>query len=405
MTTARSLCLLAMLSLCALTGCAGRTADSAEAEVAAPPTITTARVTEAAVNRTLRVTGTLAADEEAEVAAETAGRVMATPVERGSRVSAGTVLVELVATEAEAQAREAEANVAQLEARLAITPGTPFAVDDVPEVRSARASRDLAEADFARIKNLLEQRVVSQAEFDLRRTQAEAARNQAATAMNGAQQTFRQLEAARARAALARKALADTAVRAPFAGLVVERKVSVGDFVTRGTKVATVVRITPLRVELSIPEHAVGVIGAGQPVRLLVDAYPGRVFDGRVRYVAPALRADQRALVAEAVTANADAALKPGMFVTAEVELPASTPAVMVPSAAIQASGGFSQVFVVRGDRVQQRMITPGAVIGDRTEVLNGLAAGEVVATGALAGLSDGLRVGVAGGTSTPPSK
>ncbi|MDO8835606.1 MAG: efflux RND transporter periplasmic adaptor subunit, partial [Vicinamibacterales bacterium] len=401
----RSLCLLAALSPSLLAGCTGRGADPAAAEVGTPPVVHVAPVTEAAVNRTLRVTGTLVADEEAEVAAETAGRVVSTPVERGTRVGAGTVLVELVATEAGAQATEAEANVAQLEARLAMTHGMPFVVDDVPEVRSARASRDLAEADFARIRNLLEQRVVSQAEFDLRRTQADAARHQAATVTNAAQQTFRQLEAARARAVLARKALADTAVRAPFAGLVVERKVSIGDFVTRGTKVATVVRITPLRVELSIPEHAVGSIGAGQLVRLLVDAYPGRVFDAHVRYVAPALRADQRALVAEAVTANADAVLKPGMFVTAEVELPATTPSLMVPSAAVQSSGGFSQVFVVRGDRVRQRMITPGAVVGDRTEVINGVAAGESVAIGALAGLTDGLRVSVAGAAPRPPSQ
>lgn len=405
MTTVRSTCVLAALSPFLLAGCAGRAADPAAGATAVVPTVSVVSVTEAAVNRTLRVTGTLAADDEAEVAAETAGRVVSTPVERGSRVDAGTVLVEVVPIEAEAQAREADANVAQLEARLAIEPGHPFAVDDVPEVRSARAARDLAEADFARIKNLLEQRVVSQAEFDLRRTQAEAARNQAETVTNGAQQTFRQLEAARARAALAHKSLADTKVRAPFAGLVVERKVSVGDFVTRGMKVATVVRITPLRVELSVPEQAVGQIAAGQRVRLLVDAYPGRIFDGRVRYVSPALRADQRALVAEAITANTDAVLKPGMFVTAEVELPATTPSLMVPSAAIQSSAGFSHVFVVRGDRVQQRLITPGAVVGDRTEVLNGLVAGETVALSALVGLADGLRVTVSGGAAPPPSK
>src|SRR5690606_18814911 len=107
--------------------------------------------------------------------------------------------------------------------------------------------------------------------------------------------------------------LADTAVRAPFAGLVAERLVSVGDYVTRGTRVATVVRIDPMRVELTVPEQAVSLVSVGQPVKLTVDAYPNDVFDARVKFVSPALRADQRALTVEAIAANADGRLKPGL--------------------------------------------------------------------------------------------
>ena len=83
---------------------------------------------------------------------------------------------------------------------------------------NAKASLDLAEAEFNRIKSLLDQKVVSQSEYDQRRTQVEAARQQYQMAQNAAQQSYRSLEAARARVALARKAVADTAVRAPFAG-------------------------------------------------------------------------------------------------------------------------------------------------------------------------------------------
>ncbi len=109
------------------------------------------------------------------------------------------------------------------------------------------------------------------------------------------------LEGAKARLALARKALGDTVVRAPFAGLVMERKVSVGDFVTRGTKVVTVVKVAPLRVELTVPEQSAGLITPGEAVRLQVDAYPGRYFEAEVRFVSPAFRADQRALTVEAI--------------------------------------------------------------------------------------------------------
>ena len=182
----------------------------------------------------------------------------------------------------------------------------------VPDVMNAKASLEWAEAEFNRMRSLLEQKVVSQSEFDQRRTQVEAARQQYQVAQNSAQQSYRLLEAARARVALARKAVADTGVRAPFTGVVAERAVSVGDYVTRGTRVATVVSVDPLRVELTIPEQSVSLVKEGQPVRLTVDAYPGQEFVARVRFVSPALRADQRSLMVEAVVPNSDGRLKPG---------------------------------------------------------------------------------------------
>ena len=361
----------------------------------APVAITAAPAGQQNVNRVLRVTGTLTAAEEAEVAAETTGRVTGTPVERGSRVADGSPLITLSQVEAQAAASDAEASVAQLEARLAIEPGEPFSIDKVPEVAAAKATRDLAGAEFDRIRSLLEQKVVSQAEFDQRRTQVEATNNQYRAARNSAQQQFRMLEGAKARLSLARKSLADTVVRAPFAGLVMDRKVSVGDFVTRGTKVATVVKIAPLRVELTVPEQSAGLITSGEKVRLQVDAFPGRYFEGEVRFVSPAFRPDQRALTIEAILPNPDDALKPGMFAAAEVLLPASAPAVVVPAGAVVTVAGMSHVFVVRGTSVEQRMITTGLTLGPVTEVLQGLSAGETVATSRVEALSDGAQVRV----------
>jgi RND family efflux transporter MFP subunit len=376
--------------------------------------ITVAKVQQQLVNRVLRVTGTLMAAEEAEVAAETSGRVTSTPVERGSRVAEGTPLITIVQIEAQAGAADAEANVAQLEARLAITSGEPFEIEQVPEVASAKASRDLAEAEFARIRSLLDQKVVSQAEFDQRRTQVEASSNQYRAARNAAQQQYRMLEGARARSSLARKSLADTVVRSPFAGLVVERKVSIGDFVTRGTKVATVVKIAPLRVELTVPEQSAGLVKPGEQVRLQVDAFPGRYFGGEVRFVSPSFRADQRALTVEAVVPNPDDALKPGMFASAEITLPASDPSAVVPAEAIRSVAGISHVFVVHGDKVEQRMVTPGAALGPLTEVRMGLSAGESVATSGIDALADGAAIRIeqrappasgASGSSLPATK
>src|SRR4029077_8750720 len=137
----------------------------------------------------------------------------------------------------------------------------------------------------------------SQSEYDQRRTQMDATRQQYEAAKNGAAQQFQSLQAARARGTIARKALSATVVRSPFGGVVAERLVSVGDYVTKGMKVAVVVRVNPLRVQLTGPGQFISVVRPKQRVNFEVDAYPGRQFSGQVLYVSPALEANQRALV------------------------------------------------------------------------------------------------------------
>jgi RND family efflux transporter MFP subunit len=360
-----------------------------------PVAVATVTVESRAIERYLRVTGSLAADEQAEVSAETAGRVVATPVERGSSVAAGDVLVRISAAETSAQLQEAEANAGQIEARLGLAPGQTFDAERVPDVRTAKSSVELAEAEFQRIESLLEQKVVSRSEYDQRRAQVDSARQQYQAARNAAEQSYRALEAARARVALARKSVADTTVRAPFAGLVAERVVSVGDYVTRGTRVATVVRIDPMRVELTIPEQAVSLVKVGQPVRLTVDAYPGEEFTANVRFVSPSLAERQRALTVEAVAANRDGRLKPGLFATASIQQTQGAPALLIPANAVETVAGTSRVYVLESDKVEERIVTIGQTAGDKLEVTSGVAQGEVVALDPRGKLTDGMPVRV----------
>ena len=358
-----------------------------------PLAVDTAIVELRPIDRFLRVTGSLMANEQAEVSAEIAGRVIETPVERGTRVSAGALLVRLSPSEASAQLQEAEANAAQIEARLGLVPGQDFDAGKVPDVMNARASVDLAEAEFNRIKSLLDQKVVSQSEYDQRRTQVEATRQQLQMALNVAQQSYRSLEAARARVALARKGVGDTSIRAPFDGLVSERVVSVGDYVTRGARVATVVRVNPLRVELTVPEQSVSLVKVGQPVTLTVDAYPGETFSATVRFVSPSVRADQRALTVEAVAPNADGRLKPGLFATAAILQPASAPALLVPATAIETVSGTSRVYVVKDGVAEERIVRTGERVGDHVEIRTGLAVSDVVALEPRGRIADGTAV------------
>jgi membrane fusion protein, multidrug efflux system len=370
----------------------GKTADTQQTRPTALA-VAAAPAAEQPITRFIRATGSLMAEEQADVAAEIAGRIVSTPVERGTSVAAGAVLVRLSPDEADAQAKEAEANAAQIEARLGIASGGSLDVNAVPEVQNAKATYDLAQNEFNRIKSLLEQRVVSQSEFDQRRTQMEATRQQYEAARNGAAQQFQALQAARARVALAHKALADTTVRSPFAGLVAERLVSTGDYVTKGMKVAVVVRVNPLRVQLTVPEQFVSAVKVGAPVAFQVDAYPGREFTGTIRYVSPALEANRRALTVEAVVPNQSGDLKPGLFATARIEQPDKVAAVMVPAAAVQTQGGTSRVYVVNGDKVEERIVTVGQQVDALVEIATGLKAGEQVATKNVAQLFDGAKV------------
>jgi RND family efflux transporter MFP subunit len=369
----------------------GTTAVSAEAKPE-PLSIAVAKVEQRSIDHFLRVTGSLVADEHAEVSAEVIGRVIETPVERGSRVAQGAVLARISDAEASAQLREAEANAGQIEARLGLTPGQPFDPKRVPDVMNAKASLELAEAEFGRMRTLLDQKVISQSEFDQRRTQVEAARQQYQIAQNSAEQSYRSHLAARARIALARKSVADTVVRAPFAGLVAERLVSTGDYVTRGTRVATIVRIDPMRVELTVPEQSVSLVSVGQSVRLAVDAYPNEVFEARIRYISPTLRTDQRALTVEALAANRDGRLKPGLFATASIQQPAS-PALLVPAAAVETISGTSRVYVVKDGKAEERIVTIGERVGEEIEITSGVRMNELVAAEPRGRIADGAAV------------
>jgi RND family efflux transporter MFP subunit len=392
--SARAIWIVAAVMMAAAGAACGRqevpAAAAGGAEVIA---VTTVAAIEQPLTRFIGVSGTLTAQEDAEVAAEVAGRVIATPVERGSRVAQGGTLVQIADAEVAAQARESEANAAQLEARLGMASGAAFDVERVPEVANAKAAQELARTEFERTRMLQAQQLVSKSEFDQKQAQALAAERQYEVARNGAEQQYQALIGARARVSLARKAVADTHVRAPFDGVVGERTVSVGDYVTRGAKVATIMRVNPLRLELTVPAQYVRTVATGRTVHLDVDAYAGESFTGEVRFVSPALQSDTRALVVEAIVPNGDGRLKPGLFATARIEQAEQTPAILIPRAAVGTVGEVSRVFVAKDGRAEERLVTLGQAAGDRVEVTSGLAAGEQVVVGGREKLRDGAAV------------
>jgi RND family efflux transporter MFP subunit len=308
------------------------------------------------------------------------------------------VLARLDGEDARNQVLEAEATAGQTSAKLGLAPGQAFDPAETPDARKARAAAERAEADHERYAKLVAGGMVSRSEYELRRADALTARAQYDAELNNARQLYQTLRAQKARVEMARKAAADAEVRAPWEGLIAEKHVQPGQYVQRGTRIATLVRVDPLRVELAVPETAVAAVRRGQKVEFAVQAYPDRTFAGSIAYVGPSLRAESRALVVEALVPNRDGRLAPGLFATARIELPAARPSVVVPRSAVRTEAGASSAFIVKNERAELRLVQLGRELpGGFVEIQRGIVTGEKVVAKPAPQLGDGSFVTVQG--------
>ncbi len=290
--------------------------------------------------------------------------------------------------------REAEATEAQIRERLGLVNGQTFDPLKTPEVQQARATMERAEADHKRFVQLVDEGAVSRAEHDLRRADYLAAKAQYETTVNQMRQIYQSLLAQKVRVAMGRKAVEDTIIRAPFSGVIAEKAANVGRLHEEGrphrhhraggSRSASSSRSPKAR---SLP------CARGRRVSFSVQSYPDRQFEGTIAYVGPAVRADSRALVVEAIVPNPKALLQPGLFATARIELPAARPSVMVPAAAVKNEGGVFKLFVAKNDRAEARIVQVGREAGGSVEILRGLGAGERVVSPQAAGLADGTPI------------
>jgi multidrug efflux pump subunit AcrA (membrane-fusion protein) len=357
--------------------------------------------------RFFEATGSLAADEQTDVAPTVAGKVIAVGVDLGSYVQQGAMLVRLDDRDARirleqatAQVAQAQSAVRQAEARIGLRAGQNFDPNNVAEVRSARVALDLAEKNLRRFERLIETGDVSRSAYDQQRAQRDQLQEQYEAQLTLARQNFAAVQTARSavdaaktQITQARKAIADAVVMAPLSGYVSDRPTAVGEYVTTSSKVATIVRTSTLRMKIDIPEQAISEVRVGQSVSLAVSAYPDRTFNGRVARVSPSVTATSRTLSVEAEVENGDNTLKPGQFATVRILLPQSEPAVLIPARAVRTEAGSSRVFVIKDGRAQQRLVQIGQAEGDLIEVKTGVAADEPVATNNVEQLSDGMVV------------
>jgi multidrug efflux pump subunit AcrA (membrane-fusion protein) len=420
--------LILALSWLFLAGCSGQREVAAAVQTAPQKVaVTTAQASTRTVPAAFDVTGTFAADETSDIAPPVAGRVVSTPVNVGDFVKQRQLICELDHRDAQlkldqtrAQLDEATASLRQAQSRIGFNGVARFEPSTVPEVAAARANYEsaqaqakLAAADARRYENLVTTGDVSRSAFDKAHTQQEtadaqanAARQQYEAALNSARQGWGAvetsqagLEGVRAQLAQAEKALADTTIHAPFDGYITARPVAAGEYVALTSKIATIVRIGTLKLQLQTPEQRGAQVKLGMTVVARVSAYPDRDFTGKVTAVNPSVDPSSRIFILEARFENfrgsGSGPLRPGMFATARVLLPGGEKAVFVPAGAVvrDKTTDSYQVYTVDSGIAHLHVVVAGNTEGGLVRIMSGLNGTETVVTSRQSELFDGATV------------
>ncbi len=321
------------------------------AKAAAGPravTVEAIKVARASMPQTITAVGSLRSDESVVLRPEVAGRISAIQFKEGEKVTKGSVLVRL-----DPQVNQAE-------------------------VQQARANLTLAESKYNRSVDLAKQNFISGQAKD------EAENN---------------LKVAQASVALAQAHLAKTEIRAPFSGVIGLRSVSIGDYVKEGADMVNLESIDPLKVDFRVPEVYLRQVQNGQPLSIALDAFPGKLHDGRVIAVNPLIDTAGRSVVIRAQVNNSDARLRPGMFARIRLVTRDVQDAMVVPEQAIVPEGDEQYVFRVLDNKAVRTKVETGQRRDAKVEIVKGLSNDDMIVTAGQIKLRDGSPVAVANAT------
>ena len=374
---------------------------------------------QAAQGVVLNATGYIVAAHKIELASKVIGKVKWIGVDKGDRVKEGQVLVRLEDDEYRAQLEQAKGNLTNLQARLAeLEHGSrPEEIAQaLANLNSAKADLENARVSLQRTSKLVSQAVMSQQNLD----DAQARYDSAAAKANSLQKAYDlvkigprqeeidamrgQVEQARGAVAYAETNLANTIIRSPVTGTILERAVEIGEFVTtsfvgdRGAKgyVVSLADLNDLEVELDISQNDFAKLHMQQKGVITTDAFPDRKYDGFIREVSPEANRQKATVQVKVKVTHPDDYLRPEMnasvaFLSDEKNAAAtpSQPIVIVPSTAVR----DNKVFVVLDGRAITRPIKPGPVNSQGVRIEQGLIGGEDLIVNPPATLKDGDRV------------
>lgn len=289
----------------------------------------------------LATTGTLRANERVELVSEVAGKIVDIHFEEGSPVAAGQLLVELDDSTLQAESER------------------------------IRYRLELAERRERRQRELLDQGVISEDDYDLALNQLNVLRSE------------QQLNAAQ---------LEKTRLHAPFAGVIGLRYVSPGSYLSPQTRIALLQQLDSVKVDFSVPEKYVGRLQRGDTITFSVKGNE-QPFEGTIYAIEPNVDAETRSLLLRARSDNADGALVPGAFADVRLLVAEVDDALAVPSIAVVPELGGRKVFVLENGKAVPRSVRTGIRTAQRVEVVEGLELGETVIVSAIQQLRADLAV------------
>ena len=411
-----------------LAGCGGRSANgpSAAAAQKKTPLVEVAVVQRGDIARVLQTTGTVVSANEVQVSPKVEQRIIWLTVREGDRVTKGQVLARLDATELEAQSRQARAEVRVAQARLRDAEagsriqeirGAEAAVRQAEaQLASARSAAEDAGRDVERQRQLLAIGGASQQEVDHAQTRYEAARSQVEAteaALAAARERLGLLRegAAQTQLALAREQVAQAkdklaywqaqaqfyVIRSPLSGVVTRVYQHTGDLASPKAPVLAIADTSQTMVRTSVTDTEAARLRLGQPVKVEVDALPGKdPLSLHITRIYPATDVGSRLVTVEMAAPMLAGKVTEGSLARLSVILKKKTDTVVVPANAIVARpGGKLVALVVRDGKSEERLIQTGIEAGERVEVVSGLRPGEQLIVRGQERLKGGVEVKV----------
>lgn len=366
--------------------------------------IRAARIQRISVQRQVDLSGTLLSLDQARVSAEAAGVVRDVPIEIGTEVRPGDILVQLDPRELQFALDRAESSLRQTEAQLGMAPdqATPPPDDQIASVRTAGATRDDARSNLERVQRLVGRGLLASVELENAQTRLKVAEATYQSAFDAARSLKASLQDRRASYQLAKKKLADTSIRAPVGGIVSDRLVQPGEFIQTNTAVAVVVQVHPLKLRTALQERYAGLIAPKLPVEFRVESFPNEIFRGEIANVSPSVDQATRTFVIEALVDNTDRRLKPGFFAKGLLTTKLDTNVMALTEDAVATLAGVSSVYIVENGKIRQQQVTLGVKQGKLVEIADGLQGNETVAASSLSNLATGTPVRIGDGESAP---
>jgi HlyD family secretion protein len=361
-----------VVAMLAVPGCGGEQGPAAETAIP----VAVYAVQRGHLNTTVTVTGKVEGLREVNLVPNVAGEVTAVYVETGASVQAGQPLVQIDQSDYAARVSQAEAALQMAQAGYV----------------QAEAGYLNAKANYERMQGLFAEGAVSRQQFEAAELQYRTAQAQFEKG------SAAQVQQAQANLALARSALADTTITAPFAGVVGVRLIDPGQMAAPGNPVMSVLQIDKVRLRASLTENEVNAVRVGDKVQVQVAAVSGEPFAATVKSVGLASAATQGTYPVEVEIDNQDGLLKPGMIARLTLSTEQRENVLLLPQRAVLKQNGEQAVFVIKGERAELRVIETGLSDNNLVEVRTGLQEGELVVTAGQHYLQDGSQVQISEG-------